>query len=89
MSTRNPPEFLERDSYRQRRLRDVGRALPLFAMVLFLLPLFWQWDAANAPAPSTTLIYIFGVWTLFVILAAILSRLTRFDAPEEGREEEG
>ncbi len=34
-----PPEFLERSSYRLRRLMDAARLLPVFGLILLLLPL--------------------------------------------------
>ena len=37
-----PPVFLARASYRQRRLRDAARLLPMVAGVLMMLPLLWS-----------------------------------------------
>ena len=74
--------YLERGTYRQRRFRDAARILPLFATVLFLLPLFWPWDDAPGVRPSVTIVYLFGLWLALIGLTALLSRRIRVDAPE-------
>lgn len=83
-------EYLERDAYRQRRLRDAARILPVFATVLFFLPLFWDWQAAGGIRPSVLIVYLFGLWAALIALSALISHLIRFsdtdesDAPTEG-----
>ena len=68
------PVFLEKASYRQRRLRDAARLLPIVGLVLWMLPLTWsEVDGADGGA-SSALIYIFGVWVLLIVLAAVFSR---------------
>jgi len=74
-------EYLERGTYRQRRYRDAARILPVFATVLFFLPLFWQWDSAAGVRPSVTIVYLFGLWLALIWLAALLSRRIRVDDP--------
>ena len=73
--------FLERASYRQRRLRDVARMLPLLGTVLWLLPLAWR---DSDTGTSTTLIYIFGVWFLLIVLSALVSHALRPDGDGDG-----
>jgi hypothetical protein len=41
MSPERGPVFLARRTYRQRRLADAARMLPLAAGVLMALPLLW------------------------------------------------
>ncbi|HKL68752.1 hypothetical protein [Salibaculum sp.] len=78
-------EYLERGTYRQRRYRDALRILPLFATVLFFLPLFWQWDGLPGVRPSIVIIYLFGLWLVLIGLTALISWLIRFEEPESGR----
>lgn len=43
------PLFLARRAYRQRRLTDAARFLPLLGAFLFLLPIFWQPGETSRP----------------------------------------
>ena len=38
---RGPTLFLERQSYRRRRLSEVARLMPIFGAGLFMVPLLW------------------------------------------------
>lgn len=67
--------FLERRSYRRRRLGDAARMLPLFGLVLILLPLFW--DPGTTGAPRVTAwdgVYLFCIWAGLIAAAAVLAR---------------
>jgi hypothetical protein len=81
-----PPVFLGRDSYRQRRVRDAARMLPVLGVVLFLLPLLWE-RGEDGARNAQALIYIFGVWTLLAVLAFWLSRHLRPDQDDVDRED--
>jgi len=74
-----PPriEFLERSSYRQRRMRDAARMLPILAIILMLLPLMWPREAAEQNLTSSGIIYLFGLWIVLIFLAFVLSRVLR------------
>ncbi len=74
---RSPPnvEFLDRKSYRQRRYRDAVRILPLFGVVLMLLPLMWPSGADGQSRFSGNFLYYFGLWFALVAVAFALSRL--------------
>ena len=74
MNERRGSLFLERQSYRRRRLVDVIRILPLIGALLWLVPLLWQ-TGAGGMASSDAIIYIFLVWFGLVVLGAVLSRL--------------
>jgi len=63
--------FLERTSYRKRRVMDAARMLPLIGVVLVLIPLFW---GRGDGGTSAALLYYFGVWLLLIAVAALLSR---------------
>jgi len=73
-----PSVFLERRSYRRRRLIDAVRLLPVLGVMLMMLPLFWPSgpDASGEPvAMSTAVIYVFAVWVLLIAAAYVLWRL--------------
>jgi hypothetical protein len=83
--------FLERRTYRQNRLQDAARLLPVFALVLFFAPVFIRGDAeAGGPDLATWLVYYFAVWMGLIGLTAFVSRsLTRSReaTPEPDRED--
>lgn len=64
-----PPVFLERASYRQRRLGDAARFLPVLGAVL------WATNGPETPSKSGMVSYIFVIWLVLIGLAAVLSRL--------------
>ncbi|MEM9427003.1 MAG: hypothetical protein AAGA06_09910 [Pseudomonadota bacterium] len=61
------PVFLERESYRRRRLGDAVRLVPLLGLVLLLLP-------GLLTTTNDALIYIFTIWAVLIVVTAILSR---------------
>jgi hypothetical protein len=80
MKDRSIPLFLERRSYRQRRLMDAARLLPLLGVLLWLVPLLWP-QGGGQPVPaqvdavstSSAILYIFGVWIVLALAALFLS----------------
>lgn len=70
-------EFLDRKNYRQRRLRDATRVLPLFGLVLMFLPLMWSGGDAQQRLTSTGFVYLFGLWCVLIVLAAVLALVSR------------
>lgn len=68
-----PPVFVERQTYRQRRVMDAARMLPILGAFLWLLPLLW-FSSGGGPATSRAVLYIFGVWCLLIVGAALLSK---------------
>lgn len=76
--------FLERRSYRRRRLIDGLKLLPFLGAWLFLLPVFWPGDGSDAPqSMSRALCYIFGVWFALIVCCAMLVLAVRWLAPRE------
>lgn len=77
--TEGKPEklFLEQHSYRQRRLRDVARALPILGILLWLVPLLWQREGDAIATTGAAAQYIFGVWLILIILTAIIAHRIR------------
>ena len=79
--------FLERKGYRQRRLRDVARMLPVLGGILWTIPLMWRQQGEEAVSNATALQYIFCVWVLVIGLTAVVARLT--DTESDLIEKEG
>ncbi|RME17583.1 MAG: hypothetical protein D6801_03075, partial [Alphaproteobacteria bacterium] len=68
------PMFLERESYRRRRLVDAMRLLPVVGMIFFLIPLLGA--SGTAPRPTAQgAIYVFSVWLGLIVAAALFARL--------------
>ena len=74
MSDKRNPLFLGRGSYRQRRLADAARTLPVVGAVLMMLPLLWPQSGDEVPPTSAAMYYIFGGWALLVVAAFLLAR---------------
>lgn len=78
MTDRRNPLFLGRGSYRQRRLADAARLLPIIGGVLMMLPLLWPRSGTaepdQIPTTSSAMVYVFGAWIALVIAAALLAR---------------
>lgn len=75
------PLFLQRKSYRARRMMDVIRLLPLLGLALWMIPLLWPvGDAVGDGAAQATqsiptsvaLKYLFGVWIALVAVGWLL-----------------
>ena len=72
-----PPIFLQRASYRQRRLRDAAKLMPFAGMILWAIPLAWARGDGSNDMGTAGLIYVFGVWVLLIILTALLASRVR------------
>lgn len=81
-----PLVFLERRSYRRRRMRDAARLLPVLGVFAWAIPLLWSHEAGASPSVSGALIYVFTVWIVLVAVGAVLSVLTG-DGDEAGAED--
>lgn len=73
--------FLERASYRQRRLRDAARLLPVLGAVLWAIPLLWAPVEPGSSNSVDALLYTFGVWVALIALTAMISRKLQDDDP--------
>ena len=70
-----PPVFLERRSYRRRRMMDAARLLPIMGAALFMLPMIWRHpDESGGVSTSTAFVYLFGAWAGLILISALLSR---------------
>jgi hypothetical protein len=63
------PLFLERASYRRRRLGDAARLLPVIALVLLLLPVWWVPGLVSLTGGA---IWLFCLWAALIGLTALL-----------------
>ena len=82
------PVFLARARYRQRRLRDALRLLPIVGGVLWLVPLLWP-RGAEGPGNATALLYVFAVWVILIVAGAVLAARLDPEAdqgPDAGRD---
>ena len=71
----SPPLFLERRSYRQRRMMDALRLLPLVGLGLWMVPLLWPAAEAEAATPvkmSQAITFVFCVWVGLIVCTALL-----------------
>jgi len=69
------PLFLQRETYRRRRIMDAARILPVVGFVLILLPVLWTRGRALSTAAEA--VYLFVLWLVLVLAAAALSRPLR------------
>ena len=80
--------FLERRSYRRRRLIDGLKLLPFLGAWLFMLPIFWPGAESDAPqSMSGALHYVFGVWFALILACASLVIVVRVMGAEEERQQ--
>lgn len=69
------PLYLARASYRQRRLRDVVRVLPIVAFVAWILPVM----SGLVPATSAVGLYIFAGWIVLILASVLVTSSLRPD----------
>lgn len=80
------PLFLERSSYRKRRMMDAVKLLALLGACLWMVPVLWPSSDQPGTEPiamSRALFYVFGVWTLLIVFSAFLMRKVRGDLRAE------
>lgn len=68
------PLFLAPRSYRKQRLRDGARLLPVVGAFLVLLPILWAPAETEARDTAPDGLYLFVVWAVLVVVAALMSR---------------
>ncbi len=74
-----PALFLARHTYRQRRLRDAARMLPVLGIVLWLMPLLWRRAAGETGGAGSAVLFVFVAWTVLILLAALIAHRLRPD----------
>lgn len=82
MRDQREPLFLEREIYRQRRTVDAARLLPIVGFLALCLPILWGPSGEDgARLTSSGVIYLFGVWSVLILIAVLHARrLRRIDA---------
>lgn len=90
--------FVERRTYRRRRLMDIARLLPFTGALLFCVPLMWP-NPDPYPAPDTAggmpmseaITYMFVVWSLLILASLGFSSAVRLWAENwtEGTDQPG
>ena len=84
------PVFLGQARYRQRRLRDAARLLPVLGVVLWMIPLLWPRGPGDGTLNSAALIYMFAVWIALIVTALLMSRwLVRDEDLAEDADKDG
>ncbi|SFS04813.1 hypothetical protein [Yoonia litorea] len=84
MSRKSPPPiFLQRSSYRQRRLRDGARLMPFVGGVLWAIPLAWSGSSTTQDGGTSGLLFIFGVWVFLIAVTALLASRIKSDTPSD------
>ncbi|MEM9394416.1 MAG: hypothetical protein AAGA38_11195 [Pseudomonadota bacterium] len=76
MARGRPPIFLQPEPYRRRRLIDAARLLPVFGTFLIIVPCLLLPKGLDGTTGSLML-YLFLVWTLLIIFAALMTRYIR------------
>ncbi len=87
---RRPSLFLERQSYRRRRLTDAARLLPFLGAALLALPLLWPDDSGGTGAVplSAAIYYIFACWAVLIVISVVFGFAARRLAAREKDEAE-
>ncbi len=88
--------FLERKSYRRRRVMDAVRLTAVLGVILWMFPVTWpsgSADDAEGLPMSHALFFVFGVWILLILIAAglfiMMPSVHRGDDAEDQEEEKG
>lgn len=74
-----PSLFLERQSYRRRRLSDAARLLPFLGAALLAIPLLWpdgQGTQEGVPL-SSAIFYIFACWAAMIVASLVFGFAAR------------
>ena len=77
MSKRPEVVFLQRNLYRQNRLLDWIRVVPVIGLFLWLLPILWGREGADATRSSSAIVYVFLVWIALIFITFISARLLK------------
>ena len=74
--------FLERRTYREHRLKDAARLLPVLGLILIFGPIFIREGGGEAAPISGTLVYYFAIWLALIGMTALVGRaLNRVTPP--------
>lgn len=80
-----PSLFLERQSYRRRRLTDAARLLPVLGAALIAIPLLWpsgEGEQGGIPL-SSAIFYIFFCWVVLIAASLVFGFASRHMAAND------
>ncbi|MCA0927660.1 hypothetical protein [Ruegeria profundi] len=83
-----PSLFLERQSYRRRRLTDAARLLPFLGAALLAVPLLWPDGPSRQQAVplSSAMFYIFACWVGLIVASLVFGfAARRMSAQDESK----
>ncbi len=66
------PIYLERRSYRLRRLSEGLLFLQFLTFALWILPFLWQ---SSDTRGLNTILWIFGVWMIAIVVSLVINRI--------------
>lgn len=76
MNEKSQTQFLDHKSYRQKRLTDASKLLPIVGMLAFILPPIYLFSPLDVQlSPGSTAIFLFVVWIVLILCAAVLAPL--------------
>ena len=82
--------YVERRTYRRRRMTDAARLLPILGVLLFLVPLLLASTTVTPGAMAPSVIYVFVVWAMLIMIAGWIShRLMRAGAADAQKTDAG
>ena len=84
-----PTIFVEKQTYRMRRIMDAARLVPLLGVLLFAIPLLWPTGPDMGIATSRTILYLFGVWVALILVTMRLSHVLRSLPPADRTTDRG
>lgn len=80
-------QFLERQTYRRRRMIDGARLLPVIGGIAFVMPILWRTDTTPGASTAHGGLYLFAIWFGLILAAFALSRRLR-NVAGDGRVED-
>lgn len=83
MSPEPKSVFLERRAYRQRRLADGARMLPILGVVCFCVPLLWTLSEGQVTRTTYVMTFLFVVWVLLIGISGFVSSRLPKDTPDQ------
>lgn len=80
MAQDKAPLFLERGTYRRRRMMDAVKLVVVLGTGLWMMPVIWpvpEAEGAPSVSMSNALYYVFGVWLILIVISFLLSSRLR------------
>ena len=89
MSSKPNALFVEKRTYRRRRMADAARLLPVFGVAFLSIPLLWSRTGEGNTSTTSAMLYIFGIWALLAAVSAAISRHLRPEESDDDVKDEG